>query len=1818
MGNETSNSLAVEANFCSISQTATALIKDQVTPMLFRKHIVSTRTHLQLAVAIVFSVAAVGAAFAANSGIAPLLVPYTVQTIAGTPQFAGTTTSVASGYFGEGVPATTSLAHQTGAAVMNGPYAITVDSVGNVYIADTGNYIIREVNAQTGLINTVAGVTPKGCTGTACSLKTFGCADGTPAVGNPIGSKIEGITVDAYGNVFFSDATTMTASVVYRGGTQIANFIALVDPGGVAVSGGVKIGYVYHIAGGVNLSTCAAVKGNADNGLAFTNTASGAAPTADLAAATQTYLITVDSADNIYLADTGNLTTRVINTQATPQTFFQYTVQPGFMRSISNCNAALTVPCPTAPTTTIANTGVNGPVNAIVYNSQNKTAQVDAYGNLYQLQGTGGSTGPPGIYGATAYAGGAPLTNLIQAESPYLAGTYGPNSATPGNAPAALNSAGLPTYGASYMTLNNPNIPTKLPSFYASVIVPLDGAFDVRSSSFLPDNFGSFWFMDNHYPELNRVDQYTALATLFLASRRATGNITPLNNSPASFLNPYYCVYGSTSSKIAWTQGPQTFDPQGDGCPAMVAFFTGGNYQTASDGLANIYVGDPNEQLERELVNGNIFPTAAVGTAAPVTQAIQVHFHSSNPPKLGGSVPDAGASGVTTTSFSIAPGITDFTVNTTTPEFPFGSLLGAGGYANTTTTPNFQMWAGLPTCTQLGAYPNATGVTDYDCLVYVTFNPTAPGVRQSQLVVTTVNGSVYNFALFGVATGGQLAIDGGSATPVAIAGLGGASGNGPSAVAVNSAGTLYVADPANNRIVIEPAGGTQTNLTFTGVNPATLSGPMGVALDGANNIYISDTGNNRILKVNPITSVAAVLGNYVWVPGSTCYFTTSPAPDCPTTTPSSVTATTAPPQYAFNHPQGLAVDVWNNVYVADTGNKVVVEIPSNLGLGGAVPLLAYPGAPSFSKPVAVAVDSLGNIYVADNQVSGAVVVKLPPGGGDLANLTGTTFTNTKAANLLSPNGIAVDGAGNVYVSDNSLNQVYEIPSASGAAGTPFALNFPTVNSPTGLALDPSGNLYVADTGNNQILFSNRQTPLVNFGTVTQNLTYGSLAGSGVAGYVGTPPTPAPCPIDGNGTICTGVLTVTNIGSSPINLTNPLVPAATTNPAYTLSTLNCVTPLPPGSTCTIIPIFKPTATTNGPQTATVSVNGGTQSISLVANGAQPLAKIVLSAAYSTGTTPTAGATATITATVTQPFIAGNTPTGTVTFTYTIDASNNNLNNCGTGGTVTVPLVGGVASFPLPVLVTGVQYTVNAKYSGDTFNSDANATKLDVFVPGITVTSTVTSTAAQLTYVYGTTPPTIAGTVTPTPASPVTFTFGSAATSCSSVAGSPYPVVVTFHGTGACAYGFPSSSFAAGGNAVMTEKVANLTYALPNFTAQYGAPDITYGASATLTGAVCSDSFSANFAPPKSSILNVGPFTVTPTVVGHSVGNYAVTAATGALTITQAPVAIGISAAKTSVPNTTAGLASATFGISITTAVPQGIGTPSGSVTISDVFTPITATGYGTALAPTTSTLPLVAGFATYIPTSTTPGLHQYSFSYSGDSNFQKGSLAPSSTAVPCTASVPSTNCLVVDNPDFTLTSTTGPVVIIPGVIPSGNGLPIAPNQSTAAPETAVLFVSAVQGFVGSVSLACTTQNSYVTCFMTPTTVCFATVSSSACTNTSATAATVVAVETPATLPLGFTGQTRVSPTKTVLAFLPFGILAFCVRRRRRLSKALWMLIAVAAISVGMSGCGGNTVAFYTPVPTGPQTVTVTATYLGNGPGGTQPAATRSFVVPIAID
>src|SRR5580704_18966098 len=120
--------------------------------MLFRNHIVSTRTLSQLAVALVFTLVGIGTAVAAGTPNPPLLVPYTDTVVAGDTQFHGTSaTAPSAGYTGDLGSAVsyiycsatittncvwTPTASLQGTTVlgaeMSAPHAVAVDSVGNV------------------------------------------------------------------------------------------------------------------------------------------------------------------------------------------------------------------------------------------------------------------------------------------------------------------------------------------------------------------------------------------------------------------------------------------------------------------------------------------------------------------------------------------------------------------------------------------------------------------------------------------------------------------------------------------------------------------------------------------------------------------------------------------------------------------------------------------------------------------------------------------------------------------------------------------------------------------------------------------------------------------------------------------------------------------------------------------------------------------------------------------------------------------------------------------------------------------------------------------------------------------------------------------------------------------------------------------------------------------------------------------------------------------------------------------------------------------------------------------------------------------------------------------------------------------------------------------------------------------------------------------------------------------------------------------------------------------------------------------------------
>jgi hypothetical protein len=263
--------------------------------------------------------------------------------------------------------------------------------------------------------------------------------------------------------------------------------------------------------------------------------------------------------------------------------------------------------------------------------------------------------------------------------------------------------------------------------------------------------------------------------------------------------------------------------------------------------------------------------------------------------------------------------------------------------------------------------------------------------------------------------------------------------------------------------------------TLAGVAPGSTNGtgsaarfffPNSVALDNAGNVYVADSGNSTIRKITPSGVVSTLAG----LTGSTG------------------SADGTGNAARFFQPAGVAVDSAGNVYVADSGNYTIRKITpcgvvSTLaGLAGGLGSDDGTGsAARFNFPYGVAVDHAGNVYVADT--NNHTIRKITPSGvvstlAGLAGSIGSADGTGNAARFFQPYGVAVDSAGNVFVTDTSNNTIRKIsPSAvvstlaglagsrGSANGTGSAARF---NHPSGVAMDSAGNVFVADTINNTI------------------------------------------------------------------------------------------------------------------------------------------------------------------------------------------------------------------------------------------------------------------------------------------------------------------------------------------------------------------------------------------------------------------------------------------------------------------------------------------------------------------------------------------------------------------------------------------------------------------------------------------------------------------------------------------------------------------------------------------------------------------------------
>jgi len=337
--------------------------------------------------------------------------------------------------------------------------------------------------------------------------------------------------------------------------------------------------------------------------------------------------------------------------------------------------------------------------------------------------------------------------------------------------------------------------------------------------------------------------------------------------------------------------------------------------------------------------------------------------------------------------------------------------------------------------------------------------------------------------------GGGLGNDGGPALNAILAN--------PFNVAEDATGNLYIADTANNRIrfvnaktlAISTIAGTGVE-GYTGDGgpalSATLDGPTGVAVDSSGDLYIADTSNLVIRKVNASTqTIATYAGN-----GNACALGNVPN-QCGDNGPA--TAAT------FSTPMSITLDSAGNLYIADyTVHRVrevnastqIITTIAGVGIAGKGGNGGPATAAHLSHPSGVAVDSTGNVYIDDSYNNEIRRITVVDGVGILNDFAlngafslGGDGGPALNGSMWAPMEVSLDPAGDLFIGGGNDNVVQRVDAGTLTIGTVAGdyaqkgvggfsgdggLATAAKISNDGLLVDSKGTLYIADAGNNRI------------------------------------------------------------------------------------------------------------------------------------------------------------------------------------------------------------------------------------------------------------------------------------------------------------------------------------------------------------------------------------------------------------------------------------------------------------------------------------------------------------------------------------------------------------------------------------------------------------------------------------------------------------------------------------------------------------------------------------------------------------------------------
>ncbi|MDE0627264.1 MAG: SUMF1/EgtB/PvdO family nonheme iron enzyme [Bryobacterales bacterium] len=302
--------------------------------------------------------------------------------------------------------------------------------------------------------------------------------------------------------------------------------------------------------------------------------------------------------------------------------------------------------------------------------------------------------------------------------------------------------------------------------------------------------------------------------------------------------------------------------------------------------------------------------------------------------------------------------------------------------------------------------------------------------------------------------------------------------NGPNWVAVDAAGSLFIADSGNHRVRKVDSSGVITTVAGAGspgysgdggpAIDARLNGPRGLAVDGRGNLYIADSQNHRVRRVDRSGLITTVAGT--GVEG----YSGDGGP-----------ATAA----RLSDTYGVAVDEAGNLYVADNDGRVrrvgrngIITTVAGTGVGGYRGDGGLATAAQLMNPRGLAVDGAGNLYIAD---SGNFRVRRVGLDGTITTVAGTGINDygrdggvAAVTEIGSPWGVAFDRAGNLYISTNSfrvlrvgLDGIITTVAGTGVAGYSGDGGPATaarLSHTYGIVVDAWGNLFIAEARNHRV------------------------------------------------------------------------------------------------------------------------------------------------------------------------------------------------------------------------------------------------------------------------------------------------------------------------------------------------------------------------------------------------------------------------------------------------------------------------------------------------------------------------------------------------------------------------------------------------------------------------------------------------------------------------------------------------------------------------------------------------------------------------------